>query len=157
MNQPWIYMCSPSWTSLSPPSPYHPSGTFQCTSPKHLSHASNLDWRSVSEWIICMSWIFVLFSAKYMGLKIRCNLELMNPVNKNCVTSKFCLYRIYHRDFPGGPVVKNLPSNAGDVGLILDQGTKISWGNWTHMLLLKKPCACAAAASPHALEHVHHN
>ena len=22
------------------------------------------------------------------------------------------------RDFPGGPVVKNLPSNAGDVGLI---------------------------------------
>ena len=29
------------------------------------------------------------------------------------------------RDFPGGPVVKNLPSNGGDVGLIPDQGTKI--------------------------------
>ena len=29
------------------------------------------------------------------------------------------------RDFPGGPVVKNLPSNAGDVGLIPGQGTKI--------------------------------
>ena len=28
-------------------------------------------------------------------------------------------------DFPGGPVVKNLPSNAGDVGLISGQGTKI--------------------------------
>ena len=25
----------------------------------------------------------------------------------------------------GGPVVKNLPSNAGDVGSIPDQGTKI--------------------------------
>ena len=29
------------------------------------------------------------------------------------------------RDFPGGPVVKNPPSNAGDVGLIPGWGTKI--------------------------------
>ena len=29
------------------------------------------------------------------------------------------------RDFPGGPVVKNLPSNAGDVGSILGQRTRI--------------------------------
>ena len=29
------------------------------------------------------------------------------------------------RDFPGGPVVKTLPSNAGGGGLILGQGTKI--------------------------------
>ena len=29
------------------------------------------------------------------------------------------------RDFPGGPVVKNLPSIAGDMGLIPDRGTKI--------------------------------
>ena len=29
------------------------------------------------------------------------------------------------RDFPGGPVVKNLPSNAGDTGLIPGRGTKI--------------------------------
>ena len=29
-------------------------------------------------------------------------------------------------DFPGGPVVKNLPSNAGDVGYIPGRGTKIS-------------------------------
>ena len=28
------------------------------------------------------------------------------------------------RDFPGGPVVKNLPSNAGDTGSIPGQGTK---------------------------------
>ena len=28
-------------------------------------------------------------------------------------------------DFPGGSVVKNLPSNAGDMGLIPGQGTKI--------------------------------
>ena len=28
-------------------------------------------------------------------------------------------------DFPGGPVVKNLPSNARDTGAIPGQGTKI--------------------------------
>ena len=29
------------------------------------------------------------------------------------------------RDFPGGPVVKNPPSNAGDAGSIPGRGTKI--------------------------------
>ena len=35
MNPPQVYMCSPSWTLLPPPCPYHPSGSSQCTSPKH--------------------------------------------------------------------------------------------------------------------------
>ena len=35
MNPPQVYMCSPSLTPLPPPSPYHPSGSSQCTSPKH--------------------------------------------------------------------------------------------------------------------------
>ena len=35
MNLSQVYMCSPSWTLLPPPSPYHPSGSSQCTSPKH--------------------------------------------------------------------------------------------------------------------------
>ena len=35
MNPPQVYMCSPSWTLLPPPSPYHPSGSSQCTSPKN--------------------------------------------------------------------------------------------------------------------------
>ena len=35
MNPPQVYMCSLSLTLLSPPSPYHPSGSSQCTSPKH--------------------------------------------------------------------------------------------------------------------------
>ena len=29
------------------------------------------------------------------------------------------------RGFPGGPVVKSLPANGGDVGLIPGQGTKV--------------------------------
>ena len=35
MNLPQIYTCSPSWTPLPPPSPYHPSESSQCTSPEH--------------------------------------------------------------------------------------------------------------------------
>ena len=35
MNPTQVYTCSPSWTPLPPPSPYHPSGSSQCTSPKH--------------------------------------------------------------------------------------------------------------------------
>ena len=35
MNLPRVYTCSPSWTPLPPPSPYHPSGLSQCNCPKH--------------------------------------------------------------------------------------------------------------------------
>ena len=35
MNQPWMYMCSPSWTPLPTLSTSHPSGSSQCTSPEH--------------------------------------------------------------------------------------------------------------------------
>ena len=35
MNPPQVYTCFPSWTPLPPPSPYHPSGSSQCTSPEH--------------------------------------------------------------------------------------------------------------------------
>ena len=52
MNQPWIYMCSPSRSPLSPPSPPDPSGSSQCTRSEHLSYASNLGWWSVSPLII---------------------------------------------------------------------------------------------------------
>ena len=35
MNPPRVYMSSQSWTPLPPPTPYHLSGSSQCTSPKH--------------------------------------------------------------------------------------------------------------------------
>ena len=46
----------------------------------------------------------------------------MNSLKANSISAKL---KIPVKDFPGGPVVKNLPSNAGDAGLIPDQGTKI--------------------------------
>ena len=35
LNLTQVYTFSPFWTPLPPPSPYHPSGSSQCTSPKH--------------------------------------------------------------------------------------------------------------------------
>ena len=52
MNQPWIYMYSPSRSPLPPPSLPNSSGSSQCTRPEHVSHASNLGWGSVSLQII---------------------------------------------------------------------------------------------------------
>ena len=44
MNLPQVYMCSPSWTLLPPPSPYHPSGSSWCTSPKHTVSCIEPGW-----------------------------------------------------------------------------------------------------------------
>ena len=35
MNQPWVYMCSASWTPLPPPSPSQHWGSAKCASPEH--------------------------------------------------------------------------------------------------------------------------
>ena len=71
MNLPQVYMCSPSWTLLPPPSPYNPSGSSQCTSPKHpvsciepglvvtlpMAHLTSHSRRSGSRWVITPSWL----------------------------------------------------------------------------------------------------
>ena len=62
------------------------------------------------------------------------------------------------RDIPGGPVVKNLTSSAGDMGSIPGRGTKIPHA--TEQLSLSastRESMCCKPKSPHALEPVHHN
>ena len=62
MNLPQVYLCSPSWTLLPPPSPYPPSGTSQCTSPKHtVSCITGLATRFIHD-IIHVSMPFSQFS-----------------------------------------------------------------------------------------------
>ena len=56
----------------------------------------------------------------------------------------FTRQKTEERDFPGGPVVKNLPSNAGDAGWIPGWGTKIphARGQLSHTLQLVEPMSC---------------
>ena len=61
-------------------------------------------------------------------------------------------------DFPGGPVVKNLPYNAGDAGSIPGQGTKIPHA--TGQLSPRATATelvCHKLQSSNALEPAHHN
>ena len=70
------------------------------------------------------------------------------------------------RDFPGGPVVKNPPSKAGDAGSIPGRGTKVpeaagqlSPGDTTTELghlNLESP-QCHKLQNPRTLEHTRHN
>ena len=62
------------------------------------------------------------------------------------------------RDFPGGPVVKNPPYNAGDAGSIPGQGTKIphAAGQLSPRATTAEP-VCCKLQSPRALEPVRHN
>ena len=49
----------------------------------------------------------------------------MGEGNSTKVVRRYKLPVINKWDFPGGPVVKNPPSNAGDAGSIPGRGTKI--------------------------------
>ena len=60
-ESPWVYMCSPSWTPLSPPSPSHPSGSSQCTSLEHLSFKI-LIYNCVLSIFCCQLWVYSLGS-----------------------------------------------------------------------------------------------
>ena len=48
------------------------------------------------------------------------------------------------RDFPGGPVVKNPPSNVGDMGSIPGQGAKIphAMGQLSPHATTREPVCC---------------
>ena len=63
MNQPWVYMCPPFWTpSHFPPHPI-PQGCPSAPALSVLSHASNLDWWSISHMVIYMFQCYSLKSS----------------------------------------------------------------------------------------------
>ena len=69
----------------------------------------------------------ILFMSSVLILR-RCMLKYLGEVSL-----RIQLFKMVHRDFPGGPVVKILRFNAGDVGSIPGQGAKIP-----HALQAKK-------------------
>ena len=65
-------------------------------------------------------------------------------VTEQCL-AQWVMYDVEARDFPGGPVVKNPPSNAGDKGSVPGWGTKIPHA--TGQLSL-----CATTREAHTLQ-----
>ena len=86
------------------------------------------------------------------------------PQAKNFTVFNLVNTRLTVGNFPGGPVVKNPPSNAGDVGSIPDRGTKIPHAagqlspraTTTELRASREP-TCRKIQSPRALEPMYHN
>ena len=74
--------------------------------------------------------------------------------NKWCWNNWIPTYKRMKWNFPGGPVVKNPPSNAGDTGLIPGQGTKIphSTGQLLSPRASTREALCSKLQSPRTLE-----
>ena len=116
MNQPWIYMCSPSWTPLPSHSPSYPSGSSQCTSPEHLPHASNLDWWSVYHLFSDLSVNSLFLTFSFLDKEVRVVFEWVS-MSRNW------------QGLSGGSVIKYPPANSGDTGLIPGSGRLHGEGN----------------------------
>ena len=82
MNQPWAPMCSSSWTPSHLPPPPTPLGHPSAPALSMLSHASNLDWQSISHMIIYM---FQCHSPK------SCHLHPLPQSPKDC-SIHLCLF-----------------------------------------------------------------
>ena len=92
MNPPWVYMCSPSWTSLHLPPHTIPQGHPSAPVPSIQYHALNLDWRFVSHMILYM---FQCYSPKSshsrpLPQSLR-SLSLAKPLFKNQPHFRFFL------------------------------------------------------------------
>ena len=68
-----------------------------------------------------------LASTFLIQLKGNFSWQLWTIATFGCLWSKFCLSL---GEFPGGPVVETSPSEAGSMGSIPDQGTKIPHTSW---------------------------
>ena len=94
------------------------------------AHSSILSWR--------IPWTDEPDGLQFLGLQSWTQLTrlstaplLLRLTTTSCFISSpiskiiFFKFKDYFRDFPGGPVVKTLPSNAGRAGSIPGQGAKI--------------------------------
>ena len=81
MNQPWVYMCSPFCTPLPPPSPSHPSGSSQCTSPEHPVSCIEPGLRSLSHMIMYM---FQCYSLRVLWTSSRFNQSILREIGPGC-------------------------------------------------------------------------
>ena len=64
-----VHMSPPSWTSLPPPTHYHPSRLLQSPSLSSLSHTENFYWLSILHWVILLSsqYIWCFYTLRLLG------------------------------------------------------------------------------------------
>ena len=101
-------------------------------------------WREGSE--LCFLISLSGYSPPFIFLNVIWYLNITCEIYINeCLCCVFL--NIEHKDFPGGPVVRNLPASAGDTGSIPGLGRfNMLWGNWAWVPKLLKPAHPGACA-----------
>ena len=94
-------------------------GSLACCSPRGCKESDTTEWLN-NEGMRCRLWKITLVA---MG---KTDHSAARPVQERQVKSTYLVFREAssecYEDFPGGPMVKNSPSNAGDIGLISGPG-----------------------------------
>ena len=127
MNPPQVYMCSPSWSLLPPPSAFHPSGSSQCTSPKHPVSCvePGNEFKGIDFSLNCFSYaleilifnIFIVILVK--GFFISVMISFITLVLLIIVFKKFWMW-----DFLGSPVSKTPCFQCSGPSSFPGQGTR---------------------------------
>ena len=128
MNQPWVYMCSPSWTPLPPPSPSHPSGSPQYTGPEHPVSC-------IKPGLV----IYFTYTCFNAVLSNHPTLTFSHRVQKS-VLYIYVSFAVSHIEDPGSEG-KASACNSGDLGLIPGLGRSPGEGNGNplHYSCLENP------------------
>ena len=84
MNQPWVYICSPSWTPFPSPSPSHPAGSSQCTSPEHPVSCIETGLA------ICFTYDKYMFQCYSLKSSHPCLLPTVSPKDRSLHLCLFC-------------------------------------------------------------------
>ena len=87
MNPPQVYMSSQPWTPLPPPSPYHLSGSSQCTSPKHPISCIEV-WERKRQRTAVEKWFFPFYHT--VRIYTLCKRQSVSDYNTALLFSWYC-------------------------------------------------------------------
>ena len=131
MNPPQVYMCSPSCTLLPPASPCHPSGSSQCTSPKHpVSQTGH--FRSVRAFL-CSNRVMVMLGFT----DIRCWRAFLLSSNSETRLSLWCKCRACVYSKRGG-VLGSIPVHRHPVAAAAAWATRLTRGLADERVLVRQ-------------------
>ena len=91
-----IHMSSPSWTSLPPPTPSHPSRLSQSTGLSSLSHTANSHWQSILHMVMYMFPCYSLHSSHPLPFLHPASISLLLCLPLHCYpANRFFFYNIF--------------------------------------------------------------
>ena len=95
MNLPQVHTCSPSWNPLPPPSLYHPTGSSQCTSPKHPVSCIKPGLAISVLYHVHLAWNVPMVSPISLKRSLVFTTLLFSPISLHCSPKKSFLISLF--------------------------------------------------------------